>query len=314
MGNEMSGPHLPAADRFLPGQSLLLATKQIHVVGANGFQGSFYALDQNGAGQPAGGKPPRNLWQYVNPAAQNWWVTVLAAGVPTNNVAPYDDNSKDGWNGFPAGTIIISYGPAKAGSTYFAHVHSATIATLTPINAPDRELNSNTHGAALAAGGPYVMNRDFTLVFRGYNYGRWRQLLRVVPIMSEESEEEEEEEEEEIERKWPCEACAEESPGPCHLYLLDPYAPTYLPHSSCINGHIVRGPFYYKYARCEVCACTRARNARDRARNALEDIDHVQLAIESVGCDCYDPFGENTCTYTGDCFSGLDGDEDAFVP
>ena len=163
---------------------MLLATKQQHVVNAIGFQGSFYAMNRVN-GLPAGGRQPQNLWQFVPPAAQNWWVTVLAANVPTNNVAPYDDNSRDGWNGFPAGTIIISYGPARAGSTYFAHVHSATIPTHTPINAPDRELDPNTHGAVLAAGGPYVMGRDFNLVFRGYNKGRWRQLLRVVPIKRE---------------------------------------------------------------------------------------------------------------------------------
>ena len=183
MGNEMSSPGLPPAHRFLPGQSLLLATKQIHIVGSNAFNGSYYALDQNAMGEPAGGRPPRNLWQYVPPAGQNFWVRVLPAGTATNNVAPYDDNSKDGWNGWPAGTIIISYGPARAGSTYFAHVHSNTFGT--PIAAPDRELNPNTHGAVLAAGGPYLMGRDFNLVFRGYNRYNYRQLLRVVPIKRE---------------------------------------------------------------------------------------------------------------------------------
>ena len=62
-------------------------------------------------------------------------------------------------------------------------------------------------------------------------------------IMSEESEEEEEEEEEEeIERRWPCEACAEESPGP-RPYLL---TPTCLPiyRTAAYKWPHLTGPFY----------------------------------------------------------------------
>ena len=285
--------------------------------GLPGYHGAKFCDNPDGGGLPRDigfgpARQPRNQWTHVPLDGTKFWCAYLPAGTSTNWVAPYHDASLNNWRGWPGGTIIILAGEDRHSAEPVAHFHEDSIPGY-PVVYPQVCLPAATFGPALAAGGPYRHGVDFNATCIGYNGGAYRQVWEIEPCVNAE-EEEEEEEEEEIERRWPCEACAEESPGPCYLYLLTPGVPTYLPHSSCINDHSVTGPFYYKYARCEVCASTRARNARDRARDALEDIDHVQLAIDSVGCGCYDPFGENTRTYTGDCFSGVDGDEDAFVP
>ena len=166
-----------------PDEETPAMSKQIEVA-SQAWAGSIYfsASDPATGHVRAPAKPPRNLWRRVEPNNTNFWVAVVPAATGTNFVAPYNDASQDQWDGWgPRGrdTIIISAGPTRATAETVAHFHEDTPGT--PVVAPDVALDPATHGAALAAGGPYRLGRDFTARHVGYNQGNWREHWSIKP-------------------------------------------------------------------------------------------------------------------------------------